>query len=119
MSRNCLHRRALPYHDTYMTRILATNPRKVFLFSGHMIDAPDRKVPRFPPEEEPLASDAIRRRLSYLGAGPKDLAICGGACGGDLLFAEAALAEGAPLEMYLPFDEPTFVVRSVDFAGGD
>ena len=27
-------------------------PRYVFLFSGHMIDAPGRKEPRFPPEKD-------------------------------------------------------------------
>ena len=94
-------------------------PRKVFLFSGHMIDAPDRKVPRFPPDKEPLAKDSIGRLLGELGAGADDLAVCSGACGGDLLFAEAALARGVPIEIYLPFDEPTFVVKSVDFADSD
>lgn len=91
----------------------------VFLFSGHMIDAPGRASPRFPSDKEPLARRAIAETLDRLGAGPGDLAICGGACGGDLLFAEAALARGAALEIYLPFDEATFVVDSVDFAGGD
>jgi hypothetical protein len=27
-------------------------PRKVALFSGHMIDAPGREKPRFPPDKE-------------------------------------------------------------------
>ena len=45
--------------------------------------------------------------------------ICGGACGGDLLFAEAALARVARLELYIPFDEPTFLEKSVDFANRD
>ena len=67
-------------------------PRQVFLFSGHMIDAPDRKDPRFPSDKEPIAATAIAAKLDALGAGPDDLAFCGGACGGDLLFAEACLA---------------------------
>ena len=94
-------------------------PRQVFLFSGHMIDAPDRKQPRFPPAEEPNAAKAIADKLDELGAGPEDLALCGGACGGDLLFAEACLARGLKLELRLPFDEPTFVEKSVAFAPGD
>src|SRR6516164_5733952 len=94
-------------------------PRKVALFSGHMIDAPGREKPRFPPDKEPIAARAIAETLADLGIGPADLMICGGACGGDLLFAEAALARGARLELYIPFDEPTFLERSVDFAGGD
>ena len=102
-----------------MTPAPAATPRKVFLFSGHMIDAPDRKLPRFPPDKEPLARHAIDTLLGELGAGADDLALCSGACGGDLLFAEAALARGVALEMYLPFDAPTFAVKSVDFAAGD
>jgi hypothetical protein len=92
------------------------SPRKVVLFSGHMIDAPGREKPRFPPDEEPIAARAIAEALVDLGVGPPDLAICGGACGGDLLFAEAALARGARLELHIPFDEATFLEKSVDFA---
>ena len=94
-------------------------PRKVTLFSGHMIDAPSRDKPRFPPGKEPIAARVIAEALADLGVGPADLAICGGACGGDLLFAEAALARGARLELYIPFDEPTFLEKSVDFADRD
>jgi hypothetical protein len=94
-------------------------PRKVALFSGHMIDAPGREDPRFPPDKEPIAARAITEALADLGIGPADLAICGGACGGDLLFAEAALARGSRLELYIPFDEPTFLEKSVDFADRD
>lgn len=94
-------------------------PRQVFLFSGHMIDAPDRKDPRFPPDKEPIAAKAIADRLDALGAGAEDLAICSGACGGDLLFAEACLARGLRLELRIPFDEPTFLRNSVAFAPGN
>ena len=94
-------------------------PRKVALFSGHMIDAPGREKPRFPPDKEPMAARAIAEALTDLGVGPLDLAICGGACGGDLLFAEAALARGARFELYIPLDEPTFLEKSVDFADRD
>lgn len=91
--------------------------RRVLLFSGHMIDAPGRAVPRFPPAQEPVARAAIEGLLQRLGTGPDDLAICGGACGGDLLFAETALASGARLAIHLPFDELSFLRESVDFAG--
>ena len=94
-------------------------PRQVFLFSGHMIDTPDRKDPRFPPDKEPIAAKAIADRLDALGAGAEDLAICSGACGGDLLFAEACLARGLRLELRIPFDEPTFLRNSVAFAPGN
>ena len=92
---------------------------KVALFSGHMIDTPGRATARFPPNKEPIAKQAISNTLRDLDVGPRDLAICGGACGGDLLFAEAALARGARLELYIPFEEPTFLEKSVDFADSD
>jgi hypothetical protein len=91
-------------------------PKKVLLFSGHMIDAPDRQTSRFPPEKEPVAAVAIANTIGEIGAVPGDLAICGGACGGDLLFAEACLARDIRLELFIPFDEPTFLANSVDFA---
>ena len=94
-------------------------PNAVVLFSGHMIDAPDRKTPRFPAGKEPEAAAAIADALSSIGVTRGDLAICGGACGGDLLFAEACLACDMRLELYIPFDEPAFLAESVDFAGGN
>lgn len=95
----------------------AARPHRVLLFSGHMLDAPGRAVPRFPPAMEAAARKAIAMQLDDLQAGPGDLAVCGGACGGDLLFAEAVLARGLRLEVYLPFDAETFALGSVDFAG--
>lgn len=92
-------------------------PRKVLLFSGHMIDAPDRAQPRFPADREKIAQHAIESKLDELDAGPADLAICSGACGGDLLFAEASLRRGLRLELRLPFDVPRFIEESVSFAG--
>ena len=97
----------------------SSTPRNVLLFSGHMIDAPGRKQPRFPADKESIAADAIADTLTQSGIGAGDLAICGGACGGDLIFAEACLARGAGLELYLPFDQPTFLAESVDFAGAN
>ena len=93
-----------------------TAPRHVFLFSGHMIDARSRSSPRFPPDKEDLAARAIAATLVELRAGPGDLGVTEGACGGDLLFAEAMLRRGATLELRLPFDEPTFLRESVAFA---
>lgn len=90
-------------------------PHRVFLFSGHMIDARTRARPRFPPGREPIAARAIRSALDEAGAGADDVGITEGACGGDLLFAEALLERGAGLELRLPFDEPTFLRKSVDY----
>jgi tetratricopeptide (TPR) repeat protein len=93
-------------------------PRQVFLFSGHMIDAPGRSEPRFPPDKGIIAAQAIADKLDALEAGSEDLALCGGACGGALLFAEACLARGLKLEVRIPLDEPTFIKKSVAFAPG-
>src|SRR5215472_12439033 len=87
-------------------------PRLVLLFSGHMIDAPRREKARFPPSKEPIAFRAISAVLDKIGADSHDLAICGGACGGDLLFAEASLVRGLSLELYIPFEEPEFLANS-------
>jgi hypothetical protein len=92
-------------------------PQQVFLFSGHMIDKPGREESRFPADKEAVAAAAIASRLYDLGAGPEDLAICGGACGGDILFGEACLNLGVKLSIHIQFDEPEFLRASVSFAG--
>ncbi|MBK7565878.1 MAG: tetratricopeptide repeat protein [Propionivibrio sp.] len=94
--------------------------RRVFLFSGHMIDTPDRAEPRFPASQEKTAAAAIAAKLDELGmgeGGERDLAICGGACGGDTLFAEAALRRGCRVHLHLQFNEADFLQASVAFAG--
>ncbi|MBP6802332.1 MAG: hypothetical protein KA128_14505 [Zoogloea sp.] len=88
-------------------------PEKVHLFSGHMIDAPGRKTPRFPADKETIAATAIARALDELGASNKDLALTQGASGGDLLFAEAALARGMRVQLLLPLPEPDFIAQSI------
>lgn len=112
---------ALEVLDRALSRITAPEkiwaPRQVFLFSGHMIDAANRQEPRFPADKEEIAAAAIRAKLAELNAGPEDIAICGGACGGDLLFAEACMERGLRVELRLAFDEPTFIRSSVAFAG--
>jgi hypothetical protein len=84
-----------------------------------MIDLPTRSPPRFPLEKEGVAAKAIADKLDDLGAGPQDLALCSGSCGGALLFAEACRSRGVKLELRIPFDEPTFIHNSVAFAPGN
>lgn len=88
-------------------------PRKVFLFSGHMIDKPGRQPPRFPQEKESVAAQKIARVLQQLEAGPEDLALTQGACGGDLLFTEACQRQGMKVQWLQPFEEPVFIQKSV------
>ena len=88
-------------------------PDKVFLFSGHMIDSPERPEPRFPAAKESIAAARIGEALDALGAGPDDLAIAQGAAGGDILFGEACRARGVRFQMLLPLAEPEFIEASV------
>jgi len=82
-----------------------------------MIDAPDRKEPRFPPTKEGPVGRKIAGQLADWRAGASDLAISGGACGADILFAEACLECGARVLLLIALPEDAFLERSVAFAG--
>jgi hypothetical protein len=88
-------------------------PRLAILFSGHMMDKPDRPEPRFPQAMEAAVTERINLALDALGAGPSDMAFCQAAAGGDLIFLEAALQRGVKCQVLLPFDEPSFLHQSV------
>jgi len=88
-------------------------PRYVFLFSGHMVDAPTRATPRFPQDKVPVAATRIAAALEQLGAGPADLALSQAAAGGDLLFLEACQKLGVRCQIQLPFPEPEFITQSI------
>jgi len=96
-----------------------TQPKSVFLFSGHMIDTPERTERRFPNDKKyiDIAANAIAAKVDELSANKDDIALCGGACGGDLLFAESCLKRDLHVEIRIPFEEPTFLCESVSFAG--
>ena len=88
-------------------------PRQVLLFSGHMVDAPDRPEPRFPSSKVDVATARIEAALDALGAGAGDLALTQGAAGGDLIFAEACRARGVRVQLLLPLPEPQFIQKSL------
>jgi len=102
-----------------------TKPGHVILFSGHMIDDPavrgdgKAKPSRFPAAKVPAAEARIEAALDTLGVRDGDLGICGGACGGDLIFAKACLKRGMRVELRLALREPEFLRRSVTFADDD
>jgi hypothetical protein len=98
---------------------LALQPNRVFLCSGHMIDAPGRSEPRFPPDKEGAVRLKIVEQLGRWKAGASDAAVCAGACGADILFAEACLERGARVLLLIPLPEAEFVERSVAFADAD
>jgi tetratricopeptide (TPR) repeat protein len=92
---------------------------KVVICSGHMIDAPDRKTPRFPKEKAEVVRAKIAQQLEQWKIGAGDLAVCGGACGADMLFAEECLRRGAQLRLLLAQEIDDFVRDSVRHAGND
>jgi tetratricopeptide (TPR) repeat protein len=105
---------ALEVVDKEIARLAAPfEPRQVLLFSGHMLDAPDRPQPRFPADKLPQAAAALHQALDALGAGDGDLLLTQGAAGGDLLFAEACRERGVRVQLLLPLEEPEFIERSV------
>ena len=88
-------------------------PSRVLLFSGHMVDAPDRPAPRFPATMVDAATQRIAAALDEFDAGPDDIALCQAAAGGDLLFLEACLARSVRCRVLLPLSEPQFIAQSI------
>lgn len=91
------------------------------LFTGHMIDKPGRQEPRFPPEKEQEARNAIfnavKHELERI-EGPV-VGISGGASGGDIIFHEVCEELKIPAELYLALPREKFLTESVQFAGPD
>jgi hypothetical protein len=90
------------------------------LFTGHMIDAPGRPNPRFPPQAEGAARKAIEARVKEImtrQSGKELIGIAGGACGGDILFHEVCREQGIKSELYLSLPREAFLNESVSFAG--
>lgn len=90
------------------------------VFTGHMIDLPDREAPRFPASTEDGARAAIAAELDKF----KQRDIAGGfasaARGGDILFHEECRRRGIPTVVVLPFQPDRFIETSVAGAeGGD
>jgi tetratricopeptide (TPR) repeat protein len=96
-----------------------SNFKKVAICSGHMIDQPDRAEPRFPASKEAAAAKAIAEQLEGWNIGVGDLAICGGARGADILFAEECLRRGAHVRLLLAQEIGEFVRDSVELPGSD
>jgi hypothetical protein len=84
-----------------------------------MIDAPDRPKPRFPPEKEAIVRDQMAGALQGWQAGERDLGICGGARGADILFAECCLERGAHVRLMIALPEQEFVEKSVKLNSGN
>jgi tetratricopeptide (TPR) repeat protein len=93
--------------------------KKIVVASGHMIDKPDRPEERFPPHKEDAVRERIAKQLDVWGVGAGDLAICGGARGADILFAELCADRGAEVWLFLALPEGEFLEKSVRLADSD
>lgn len=100
-------------HDTGVVDEWLPLPR-VVLFSGHMIDRPDRARPRFPPALEPAVYAAIR---DWLAAHHGLIGFSSAARGADILFLEAIHELGGETHIVLPYDHEEFVRNSVEIDG--
>jgi class 3 adenylate cyclase len=83
----------------------------VAVFTGHMIDKPERKTPRFPPQLETAVRAALRDRLEQLNVG---LGYASAACGSDLIFLETVLELGGEAHVVLPYNQSQFIEDSVE-----
>ena len=93
----------------------------VVVVGGHMIDAPDRPRPRFPPDPDLIerVTKEVRETLAGWNVGPGTIIVTGGARGADIIAAEVGLALGADLQLVLALPEREFERESVDLPGTD
>lgn len=89
---------------------------RVAVFTGHMIDRPDRKTPRFPSQLEPAVRDQISKELKRLDVG---IGFASAASGSDILFLETLLELGGEAHIVLPYGQDQFVEDSVEIVSGD
>jgi hypothetical protein len=89
--------------------------RQALVFTGHMLDAPDRAVPRFPSTKIASARSAISEvvRRTLKAAAGSLIGLGSGARGGDILFLEVLRDNGIPFRMFLPFEPARFLDTSV------
>ncbi|KOR27883.1 hypothetical protein TI04_12330 [Achromatium sp. WMS2] len=83
----------------------------IVVFSGHIVDRPQRQVPRFPSSIVPQVSQAIQEALATINA---YTGYAAAAAGSDILFHEAMQARKWRTHVVLPFAPATFVASSVD-----
>jgi patatin-like phospholipase len=91
----------------------------VVVVTGHMIDAPDRPDPRFPPDQVRRVTAEAAAALERWGVGPGTTVVTGGARGADIIVAELAHKRGATVQLVLALPAEEFVRRSVDLPETD
>jgi hypothetical protein len=91
----------------------------VVVVSGHMVDAPDRPVPRFPPTEIDRVTIDAAAALDRWGVDETTTLVTGGARGTDIIVAELARTRGASVVLCLALPPEAFNERSVALPGTD
>jgi hypothetical protein len=91
-------------------------PGRVALFTGHLVDAPDRKPPRFPESKAPAVRTQLAARLKALNI---KYGFSSAARGADLLFIEELLKQGGTARVILPFSAAAFAKTSVGHGWDD
>ena len=86
---------------------------KLVVFSGHMIDAPDRRHPRFPMAKEGEVKTLLEKQLAAMNAG---IGFGSAASGSDILFLEAMLARAGTIHLVLPWPAEEFEKTSIAIA---
>ena len=91
----------------------------IFLFTGYMISNPRKKENQFPPEKESDIKQAIQNVLKKYNAGSNDLAVTTGMdAGSELIFVEACVERGIPVQAYFATPEAPYV-RDFVSPGGE
>ena len=98
-------------------------PARVLLFTGHMVDTPERVPTRFP--RTASAQRSAREMIREAVQAERDLesgqivGISGAACGGDILFQEVCAELGIETRLFLALPREDFCRESVQHGGPD
>ncbi len=90
-------------------------PARIILCAGQRIDQASR-TGYFPPALEPMLKQAVRDRITELGA---LIGYSSAAAGGDIVFGEAFVDLGGELHLFLPCERADFISQYIEPAEGD
>jgi len=96
-----------------------SGPARVIVFTGHRIDQPGRKPPRFPREAEGEARRMIAKAVAAerSKAAGEVVGIAGGANGGDTLFHEVCAEQGIKTQLFIVGSRDAYARESVQDGG--
>jgi class 3 adenylate cyclase/tetratricopeptide (TPR) repeat protein len=109
----CLLKSVMDIPEQVMTLL---KPAPMIIFTGHMIDHPERPLPRFPKSIADAVSARIEEAIKTIHPA---IGFTSASCGADILFIEAMERQGHKVVIYLPFEKEDFVSTSVSFSGKD